>query len=92
MAAVQEGGFKMKSISYPENMVINVLAYATARGDFGNADERKKRLGKNYHAVQHKVNEMMEHEEIAKIDHAMERYKKGEITSAQLKKRIKGAF
>lgn len=38
---------------------IDALADAVIRGDYGNGDERKRRLGANYAAVQRRVNEKL---------------------------------
>lgn len=38
---------------------IDALARAVIRGDYGNGDERRRRLGSNYAAVQHRVNQML---------------------------------
>ena len=38
---------------------IDALAKAVIRGDYGNGEERKRRLGGNYAAVQKRVNEML---------------------------------
>ena len=35
------------------------LARRVINGEFGNGEERKRRLGSNYAAVQHRVNEML---------------------------------
>ena len=40
---------------------IDALARAVIRGDYGNGEERKRRLGANYAAVQKRVNEMLCH-------------------------------
>lgn len=40
---------------------IDALARAVIRGDYGNGEERKRRLGANYATVQKKVNEMLCH-------------------------------
>ncbi|ATU19820.1 N-acetylmuramoyl-L-alanine amidase [Bifidobacterium choerinum] len=38
---------------------IDALARAVIRGDYGNGDERRRRLGSNYDAVQRRVNQML---------------------------------
>lgn len=38
---------------------IEALARAVIRGDYGNGEERKRRLGANYAAVQARVNEIL---------------------------------
>ena len=38
---------------------IDALARAVINGDYGNGEERKRRLGANYAAVQRRVNEML---------------------------------
>ncbi|WP_418968438.1 N-acetylmuramoyl-L-alanine amidase [Alloscardovia omnicolens] len=38
---------------------VDALARAVIRGDYGNGDERKRRLGQNYSAVQARVNEIL---------------------------------
>ena len=38
--------------------VIEDLAWRTIRGEFGNGQERKRRLGKYYKAVQNEVNKL----------------------------------
>ncbi|WP_240628810.1 hypothetical protein [Trueperella pyogenes] len=38
---------------------IDALADAVIRGEYGNGDERKRRLGSNYAAVQKRVNEKL---------------------------------
>ena len=38
---------------------IDALALAVIRGDYGNGDERKRRLGASYVAVQRRVNELL---------------------------------
>lgn len=38
---------------------VDALARAVIRGDYGNGEERKRRLGANYAAVQRRVNEML---------------------------------
>lgn len=38
---------------------VDALARAVIRGDYGNGDERRRRLGANYAAVQRRVNEML---------------------------------
>ena len=38
--------------------VIEDLVYRTIRGEFGNGEERKRRLGKYYKAVQEEVNSL----------------------------------
>ncbi|MSS84766.1 N-acetylmuramoyl-L-alanine amidase [Actinomycetaceae bacterium WB03_NA08] len=43
--------------STPQN--IDALADAVIRGDYGNGEERKRRLGSNYAAVQKRVNEKL---------------------------------
>lgn len=40
-------------------MDIDALADAVIRGEYGNGDERKRRLGANYAAVQARVNEKL---------------------------------
>ena len=40
-------------------MNIDALAEAVIRGDYGNGNERKRRLGKNYAAVQKRVNDKL---------------------------------
>ncbi|MBH8616716.1 hypothetical protein IBC86_07485 [Bifidobacterium bifidum] len=37
----------------------NAMARAVIRGDYGNGDERKRRLGSYYSIVQTRVNEML---------------------------------
>ena len=43
----------------PATPDIDALADAVIRGDYGNGDERKRRLGANYAAVQQRVNEKL---------------------------------
>lgn len=38
---------------------IDTLAHAVINGDYGNGEERKRRLGANYAAVQRCVNELL---------------------------------
>ena len=38
---------------------IDALARAVIRGEYGNGDERKARLGANFNAVQKRVNELL---------------------------------
>ena len=38
---------------------VDALVRAVIRGDYGNGEERKWRLGANYSAVQRRVNEML---------------------------------
>ena len=38
---------------------VDALARAVINGDYGNGDDRKRRLGSNYAAVQRRVNEML---------------------------------
>ena len=38
---------------------IESLAWAVINGDYGNGEERRQRLGANYDAVQHRVNEIL---------------------------------
>lgn len=38
---------------------IDALADAVILGDYGNGDERKRRLGANYSAVQNRVNQKL---------------------------------
>ena len=45
--------------STPPN--IDALADAVIRGDYGNGEERKRRLGSNYAAVQRRVNEKLDY-------------------------------
>lgn len=41
------------------NTSIEALAQAVLRGDYGNGDERRRRLGNNYAAVQARVNQLL---------------------------------
>lgn len=43
----------------PANVDIDALADAVIRGEYGNGDERKRRLGTNYAALQKRVNEKL---------------------------------
>ena len=43
----------------PATPNIDALADAVIRGDYGNGDERKRRLGANYAAIQQRVNEKL---------------------------------
>ena len=43
----------------PATPNIDALADAVIRGDYGNGEERKRRLGANYAAVQQRVNEKL---------------------------------
>ena len=45
--------------SKPATVDIEALANAVIRGDYGNGEERKKRLGANYAAVQARVNQKL---------------------------------
>lgn len=38
---------------------VDALAWAVIRGDYGNGDERRQRLGADYDAVQRRVNELL---------------------------------
>ena len=38
---------------------VDAMAHAVIRGDYGNGDERKRRLGSYYNIVQARVNEML---------------------------------
>jgi hypothetical protein len=38
---------------------VDAMARAVIRGDYGNGDERKRRLGSYYSIVQARVNEML---------------------------------
>ncbi|MDD6565536.1 MAG: N-acetylmuramoyl-L-alanine amidase, partial [Parafannyhessea umbonata] len=38
---------------------VDALARAVIRGDYGNGDERRRRLGSRYAAVQRRVNELL---------------------------------
>nr|WP_236891855.1 hypothetical protein [Cutibacterium acnes] len=40
---------------------IDALADAVIRGEYGNGNERRRRLGSNYDAVQRRVNEKLRH-------------------------------
>ena len=59
-AAVQAEVNRLLGISVPVTSApatdISALADAVMRGDYGNGDERKRRLGSNYSAVQAEVN------------------------------------
>jgi hypothetical protein len=50
---------------YPD---IEVLARSVIHGDYGNGEERKNRLGVYYYAVQARVNEIMDQENIITWD------------------------
>lgn len=41
------------------SMDVDAMARAAIRGDYGNGDERKRRLGSYYSIVQRRVNEML---------------------------------
>ena len=41
------------------NTSIESLAQATLRGEYGNGDDRRRRLGNNYAAVQARVNQLL---------------------------------
>lgn len=41
------------------SMDVNAMARAAIRGDYGNGDERRRRLGSYYSIVQRRVNEML---------------------------------
>lgn len=41
------------------SMDVDAMARAVIRGDYGNGDERKRRLGSYYPIVQRRVNEML---------------------------------
>ena len=43
----------------PATPDIDALADAVIRGDYGNGEERKRRLGANYAAIQQRVNEKL---------------------------------
>ena len=43
----------------PPAVNIDALADAVIRGDYGNGEERKRRLGANYAAVQKRVNQKL---------------------------------
>lgn len=43
----------------PQAVDIEALAQAVIRGEYGNGDERRKRLGNNYAAVQARVNQLV---------------------------------
>lgn len=45
--------------SKPQSVNIEALAKAVLRGDYGNGDERRRRLGNNYAAVQARVNQLL---------------------------------
>jgi hypothetical protein len=47
---------------------IEVLARSVIRGDYGNGEERKNKLGVYYYAVQARVNEIMDQENITTWD------------------------
>lgn len=79
-------------VSYPDDMLINVLAFATIRGDFGDADERRQRLGKHYQPVQKKVNTLLEKYNVAKVDNVLSEYRKGNISVEDLPIAIKQVF
>lgn len=52
-------GGKSESSGGSAGVDVDALARAVIRGDYGNGDERKQRLGSNYTAVQRRVNEML---------------------------------
>ena len=41
------------------SMDVDAMARAVIRGDYGNGEERKRRLGSYYSIVQRRVNEML---------------------------------
>lgn len=41
------------------SMDVDAIARAVIRGDYGNGEERKRRLGSYYSTVQRRVNEML---------------------------------
>ena len=41
------------------SMDVDAMARAVIRGDYGNGDERRRRLGSYYSIVQARVNEML---------------------------------
>lgn len=50
---------KAPATKAPAKVDIDALADAVIRGEYGNGDERKRRLGSNYDAVQKRVNEKL---------------------------------
>ena len=50
---------KLAGKSPKPSVDIDPLADAVIRGEYGNGDERKRRLGANYAAVQARVNEKL---------------------------------
>ena len=53
------GGSGGSSSSCSGEVDIDALARAVINGDYGNGEERKRRLGTNYAAVQRCVNQML---------------------------------
>ncbi len=60
-AAVQRRVNELLGAATPSkpDVDIDALARAVIRGDYGNGDERRRRLGANYDAVQRRVNQML---------------------------------
>lgn len=56
---ILSGGGSGGSSSSGGGVDIDALARAAINGDYGNGEERKRRLGSNYAAVQRRVNQML---------------------------------
>ena len=52
-------GGKSGSSGGSSGVEVDALARAVIRGDYGNGEERKRRLGSSYAAVQRRVNEIL---------------------------------